>query len=462
MPYIPHTPEDTAAMLEYIGADTIDTLFDEIPVSLLHNVAMDIPVGMSAMRLLQKAAEWSSGNRNGTCFMGAGSYDHHIPAAVWDIASRGEFLTAYTPYQAEASQGTLQLLYEYQTMIAELTGMEVANASLYDGASALAEAVLMAMRLKKQITSHRVLVVGTLHPLYRETVDTLIQNQSIELITLPFDKEKGTTICEALENFEGGTITALIMVQPNFFGCLEDVDTLTDWAYKHGVIRIACVNPLALSLLKPPGQWGQHGVDIVCGEGQSLGVPMASGGPYFGFFSTQLAHVRQMPGRLTGKTLDAAGKPGFTLTLQAREQHIRREKATSNICTNQGLLVTAATVYMSLLGPEGLAQTARNSHSNTLCLVERLTSLKGVRRACSGAFFHECVLVLDYPVETVLDALDEQGINGGYGLYSHFPQLGNALLVCATEKRTKEEINTYYHALQGILQALEGRTHADF
>lgn len=451
MPYIPHTPEDSETMLRSMGIKDIETLFDEIPASLRYGGFELIPEGMSEMSMLKEAQVLAAENRNGLCFAGAGCYEHHIPAAVWDIVSRGEFLTAYTPYQAEASQGTLQLLYEYQTMIAELTGMEVANASLYDGASAMAEAALMAVRINKQSKSRRILVAGTVHPYYRQTLETIARNQHIEVIILPFDPLEGITMITALEAFAGEDVTAVIVAQPNFFGCLEEVDKITDWARAHQVISIACVNPVSLALLKPPGEWGEQGVDIVCGEGQPLGVPMASGGPYFGFFSTRLAHVRQMPGRLIGRTLDKDGRSGYTLTLQAREQHIRRGKATSNICTNQGLLVTAATLHMSLLGAEGLRQVAEQCHHNTHELVTTLTRIEGVNAVFQSPYFHEALLKLERPVAEVLAALAAEGIMGGYAPAAHYPELANSLLVCATEMRTPEDIQHYCHALTRIM-----------
>ncbi len=451
MPYIPHTEADTKEMLERIGAATIDALFDEIPDALRIKKLNGIPEGMSEMAMLKTAQAMADSNQNGTCFIGAGCYEHHIPAAVWDITSRGEFLTAYTPYQAEASQGTLQLLYEFQTMIAELTGMEVANASLYDGATALAEAVLMAVRINSHSKTNRVLVAGTVHPLYRQTLETIVRNQHIEIMTLPFDIASGVTAIEALEQYTGEDITALVIAQPNFFGCLEQVDALTDWAHANQTISIACVNPVSLGLLKPPGRWGQQGVDIVCGEGQPFGCPMAAGGPYFGFFSTRLKYVRQMPGRLIGQTLDKDGNPGFTLTLQAREQHIRRGKATSNICTNQGLLVTAATIHMSLLGADGLRQTALACHQNTKTLMTALLAIKGVEQVFSAPYFHEGLLRLNQPVSQVLERLAEAGIAGGYAVESHYPQLQNTLLVCATEMRTAQDIQRYAHCLETIL-----------
>lgn len=305
-------------------------------------------------------------------------------------------------------------------MIAELTGMAVANSSLYDGATALAEAVLMAVRINHHNESNRVLVVGTLHPLYREALDTIVRNQHIEVLTLPFDLESGVTPMNALEQYTGGDFTALVLVQPNFFGGLEQVDAMTDWAHANHTVTVACVNPISLGVLKPPGLWGEKGVDIVCGEGQPFGSPMASGGPYFGFFSTRMQHVRQMPGRLIGRTLDKEGNVGFTLTLQAREQHIRRGKAKSNICTNQGLLVTAATIHMSLLGPQGLMDVAQRCHHNTHALVHALTQIEGVTQAFTAPYFHEALLRLNKPVDAILDCLHAAGIEGGTPLVHIF------------------------------------------
>lgn len=451
MPYIPHTASDTELMLTAIGAPEINALFDEIPAVLRGTELTQIPNGVSEMAMLKAAEHLAHQNQNGVCFIGAGAYEHHIPAAVWDITSRGEFLTAYTPYQAEASQGTLQLLYEFQTMIAELTSMEVANASLYDGATALAEAVLMAVRINTKSQSNRVLVPGTLHPFYRETLETIVRNQHIEIITIPFDITTGITLPEALAPYQNDDIAALVIAQPNFMGCLEDVDTLTQWATAHHCISIAVVNPISLGLLKPPGLWGETGVDIACGEGQPFGCPLASGGPYFGFLSTRLHHVRQMPGRLIGCTVDKEGKTGFSLTLQAREQHIRRGKATSNICTNQGLLVTAATIHMSLLGAEGLRLTALACHQNTQTLCQMLTQIKGVKRIFNAPFFHEVVIQFERSAQEILDRLNAAGIAGGYALESHYPSLPNTILICATEMRTPEDMALYAKTLRSIL-----------
>ncbi|MGH8457725.1 MAG: aminomethyl-transferring glycine dehydrogenase subunit GcvPA, partial [Nevskiales bacterium] len=456
MPFIPHTETDIREMLAAIGAPSIDALFDEIPSALISRRLDGVPEGLAEMEIARLMQKRAAQDGQPLCFIGAGAYDHHIPAAVWQIVSRGEFYSAYTPYQAEASQGTLQLIYEYQSMMTGLTGMDVSNASLYDGASGLAEAVLMAVRANRQSESARVLLPSTVHPFYRQTARNIVNPQGIQLDELPYCTERGTTLVESLKRFEGQDITALVIPQPNFFGCLEDVDALTDWAHANKTLVIAVVNPLSLGLLKPPGQWGTlngtgGGADIVCGDGQPFGSPLASGGPYFGFLCCKQALVRQMPGRIVGRTVDLDGKPGFTLTLQAREQHIRRAKATSNICTNQGLLVTAATIHMALLGPAGLQRVAAACHANTQALIRTLTAIKGVQTLFSAPLFHEAVLRLDRPVVPVLEALADRGILGGFDLSRHYPELGNALLVCATETRTAEDIEDYAIALKEIM-----------
>jgi glycine dehydrogenase subunit 1 len=449
MPFIPHTDADIKAMLKSIGANAIDDLFDEIPEHLRAGQLTQVPEGMSEMevtRLMQQRATQDGAYLN---FIGAGTYEHHIPAAVWEIVTRGEFYTAYTPYQAEASQGTLQLLYEYQTMMASLTGMDVSNASLYDGASGLAEAVLMTVRAHKQ--ARRILMPTTVHPIYRRVVHAIVANQNIELVEIPFDPAGGHIAPESLKQYEGGEFAALVLPQPNFFGVLEEVDTLTDWAHAHHMFAIGLVNPTALALLTPPGQWGAKGADIAVGEGQPLGAPLSSGGPYYGFMCCKEVLVRQMPGRIIGRTVDKDGKPGFTLTLQAREQHIRRSKATSNICTNQGLVVTASTIYMALLGPEGLERVAGACHANTLALLDKLTAIKGVTRVFSRPVFHEAVLRFDIPVADALRSLEAQGIVGGFDLAEYYPQLGSAVLVCATETRTSQDIEQYAFHLERVV-----------
>jgi len=455
MAFIPHTPADVEAMLATIGVSSIEQLFDEIPANLRVKSLNGIPVGLNEMQVGRLMSERARADGRPLCFIGAGAYEHHIPSAVWAITTRGEFYSAYTPYQAEASQGTLQLIYEYQSMIASLTGMDVSNASLYDGASAVAEASLMAVRANRKSKSLRVLVPRTVNPIYRRVAVATAGNQGVRFEEVPFSPESGLTSLDALKKYEGEDITAVVVQQPNFFGQLEDVDAITDWAHAHGIFVIAVVNPTSLALLRPPGEWGTQGkgADIVVGDGQPLGVPLSSGGPYFGFMTTRMEYVRQMPGRIVGRTVDLNGRSGFTLTLQAREQHIRRAKATSNICTNQGLLVTAATIYMSLMGSAGLERTAAASHARAKDLVAALTAVKGVRRAFAGPFFHETVLLFDRPVAPILTSLASRGILGGLDLSDSFPELGYALLVCATETKTLSDINSYVTALGDVMQS---------
>ena len=452
MPFIPHTEDDVREMLAAIGAPAIESLFEEIPATLRAQPLTGIPAGLNEMQVLQLMRERARQDGAPLCFIGAGAYDHFIPSAVWAIVTRGEYYSAYTPYQAEASQGTLQTIYEYQSMMAALTGMAVANASLYDGATALAEATLMAVRLNRKSKSSRILVPRAVNPHYRAVCTASASQQGLHFDEVAYDRASGQTPVGALAAWEGEDVTAVVIQQPNFFGALEDVDALTDWAHARGALVIAVVNPTALALLKPPGQWGAKGVDIAVGEGQPLGCPLSSGGPYFGFMTTRMEHVRQMPGRIVGRTVDLEGRPGFTLTLQAREQHIRRGKATSNICTNQGLLMIAGTLYMALMGAEGMRRVARACMARTAELVAALAGLSGVRVAFEAARFHEAVLLLDRPVAPVLQALAARGIEGGFDLSVHYPELGPALLVCATESRSPADIACYAAALGEILR----------
>jgi len=438
-------------MLDAIGVDSMDELFEEIPANLRCGDLSALGPGLWEQEISQLMQEKARADGQPLCFIGAGAYDHHIPAAVWQLATRGEYYTAYTPYQAEASQGTLQLLYEYQSMMTELMAMDVSNASLYDGASALAEAVLMAVRANRKSKSRRILVPRGLHPHYRATVHTLVKNQGIELVEVPYDEKTGQTDLDALKRHQGGDFAALVIPQPNFFGVLEPVDDMTAFAQANGMLAIASVNPLAMAVLQPPGEWGENGVDIACGDGQPLGAPLSSGGPYFGFMCCTQKLVRQMPGRIIGRTVDLEGREGFALTLQAREQHIRRSKATSNICTNQGLMVTAATLHMSLLGAEGLARVAARCHENLGMLVEKLTSLGEIEPAFSAPVFHETVLRLPLEAKRVLRTLAAHNVLGGYDLSRHYPELGNALLVCATENRSESDMDKYRQKLEQVL-----------
>ena len=447
MPFIPHTEQEIAEMLGVIGVKQIDDLFDEVPAEIQAPPLNGIQPGINEMQMLRHLREHATQDDNVLCFTGAGAYQHHIPAAVWDITSRGEFMTAYTPYQAEASQGTLQLVYEFQSMITQLMSMDVANASLYDGATAVAEAALMAIRANRKSKSRKLLVASSLHPLYRDVLDATLVNQKIETVEIPLGTD-GTIEPAQLAQYTGEDYAALIIPQPNFFGRLENVDQLTDWAHENGQLVIAVVNPTAMALFTPPGEWGEKGADIAVGEGQPLGVPIASGGPYVGFMCCTQKIVRQMPGRIIGATEDGEGNIGYTLTLQAREQHIRRSKATSNICTNEGLLVTAATIYMSLLGYQGLQDVAIASHANTRKLLEKLRQIEGVEPVFNGPFFHEAVIQLPCDADVVLAKLAEQRIIGGYSLAQHYPALENSILVCATEIKTEQDLEHFATALR--------------
>ena len=438
MPFIPHTKKDTQEMLAAIGVDTIDDLFDEIPAELRIEHLYGVPEAHNEMEVSRLMRERAAMDGSPLCFIGAGAYEHHIPAAVWDIATRGEFYSAYTPYQAEASQGTLQVIYEYQTMITELTGLEVSNASLYDGASALAEAALMAVRTNRRVKTGLVLLAPGVNPVYEKVAKAIAGSQGLTFQRLPVDAATGNVAFDQLDDDQNPV--AIVLQQPSFPGTLEDVDRLTDWAHAQNALLVGIVNPVSLAMMKAPGHWGAAGADIAVGEGQPLGVPLSSGGPYFGFMTCKQQHVRQMPGRIVGRTTDLDGNPGFALTLQAREQHIRRTKATSNICTNQGLMVTAATIYMSLLGFEGLARVARQSHANTKRLVDGLCGIDGIERLYGGPFFHEVALKLDRPVAPVLTTLAESNILGGLDI-SNFAST-HALLVCVTETKTPTDIDS--------------------
>ncbi len=438
-------------MLDRIGARSIDDLFDEIPAELRVDSLPGVPAAVTEMDVSRLAAERAAMDGCALNFIGAGAYEHHIPAPVWALVTRGEIYSAYTPYQAEASQGTLQIMYEYQSMIAGLTAMDVSNASLYDGASALAEACLMAVRAHRRSKSARILLPATVNPSWRRVVRGITEGQGLQLEILPYDLAEGRMNPKSLDRFSGQDITALVIQQPNFFGQFEDVDALTRWGRANGALVIAAVNPVSLALLAPPGEWGDGGADIACGDAQPFGVPLSSGGPYIGFMASRMEHVRQLPGRIAGRTVDVEGKPGFTLTLQAREQHIRRGKATSNICTNQGLLMSAATIHLALIGPVGLERVARACVARTRELIAALERLPGVRVAFAGPRFHEAVLQLDHPVAPLLESLAAEGIVGGFDLSRDYPELGHALLTCATETRTEADIEAYVRTLCRLL-----------
>ncbi len=457
MPYIPHTSQEIAEMLSVIGVDSIEQLFDEIPPELRSDGLDNIPSRQSEMQVQRLLTEKSMQDGTPLCFAGGGAYEHHIPAAIWEIATRGEFYSAYTPYQAEASQGTLQVIYEFQTMIASLTDMDVSNASLYDGASALGEAVLMSVRANRKAKSKRIIMPATVSSVYRQVVATIVKHQGITLDIIDFDRANGTIDIDKLKQ-QSEPFAALVIPQPNYFGCMEDVHTLTDWAHEQGAMVIGLVNPVALALLEAPGNWGTQGVDIAVGEAQPLGIPLSSGGPYIGFMACKQKLVRQLPGRIVGRTVDLDGKPGFSLTLQAREQHIRRSKATSNICTNQGLMATATTLYLAFMGRDGLQKVAASCVQNTQALIDLLKISPGICFPFGTSVFHEFVITLPTDVEQVIEAMAEEDIVAGINISQYYAQDGleNALLICVTETRSPEDMAFFADTLNKVISDLTG------
>ena len=439
MRYIPHTEQDIRQMLADIGVKKIDELFDSIPDSLrLNNNLLDLPPSLPESELIEHLKQLQKRNttsENGSVFLGAGAYRHFSPILIDHLVSRGEFATSYTPYQPEVSQGTLQAIFEFQTMICLLTGMEIANASMYDGASSLAEAVLMANRINRR---SEFLVSRAIHPEYRTVVDTYTRGSKFEFKEVPYTTEGATDLEYILKNLTENT-SALVVQSPNFFGTVEEYGSLSETLAKNGTLLIVAVaEALSLGILKPPGQ---RGADIVVGEGQSFGLPVSFGGPYVGFFATREKYLRQMPGRLAGETKDQNGKRAYVLTLSTREQHIRRERATSNICTNQGLCALAATIFLSTLGKEGLREMAilnvRKAHYLKSCLA-RIPEFEIKFGAHS---FNEFVLECPRPAEEILQILKQDQIIGGYPLEQYYPELKNCLLVCATELSSQEEMD---------------------
>jgi glycine dehydrogenase subunit 1 len=438
-------------MLAAIGANDTEALFEEIPAQFRVRGLDGVPPALSEMEVGRLMMDLAARDARRLNFVGAGAYDHHIPSAVWAIVSRGEFYSAYTPYQAEASQGTLQLLYEFQTMMARLTGMQVSNASLYDGGSALAEACLMAVRAHRRSKSQRILVPAASNPTYVDVARAIAGNQNLAFETLAYEPKSGQTVLANLEGHRGQDVTALVIQQPNFFGTLEDVDATTDWAHANHTLVIGVVNPTALAVLKPPGEWGTKGADIACGDGQPLGVPLSSGGPYFGFMATKAEHVRQMPGRIIGRTVDLEGKTGFALTLQAREQHIRRGKATSNICTNEALIALAANIYLSLMGKEGLRELGMQCLQKASYLRKRLDATASVTMPFRGPVYNEFVVRTPIPADEILLDLEHEKILGGIPLAQFFPEHPNDFLVAVTELHTREHLDHFTDALSAAI-----------
>ena len=438
MPYLYNTPEDQQAMLAAIGAASVDELFDTIPAELKFDGQLQIPPALSEMELDQHMRELAGRNQSASsavCFLGGGSYDHFVPAVVDTIGSRSEFYTSYTPYQAEASQGNLQVMFEYQSLITELTGMDVSNASLYDGASAAAEAVLMAIASTGR--HGKVILTESLHPEYRATIETYLENLATEVVTIktPGGVVDPDTLAEALDD----TVAAVVLQQPNFFGCVEDADAVSKLTKDAGALLIAAFDPISLGILKRPGDYG---ASIAVAEGHTLGTPMSYGGPYLGILACEKSLVRRMPGRIAGQTVDRRGNTCFVLTMQTREQHIRREKATSNVCTNQGLFALRATVYLAQLGPEGLRETASLCLQKTRYAAEQLCRHERFSLAFAEPTFKEFVIRdAENRVDELLKFALDRGYMAGVPLGRWYPELSDCFLVAVTEKRTKAEID---------------------
>jgi glycine dehydrogenase subunit 1 len=440
MGYILNTPDDQRAMLDAIGVGSLDDLFAQIPPELRLKRELNIAPALSEIELVAHMNELAGKNvaaGQKVCFLGGGSYDHFVPAVVDYVASRGEFYTSYTPYQPEVSQGNLQVAFEYQTLITELTGMDVSNASLYDGGSAAAESVLMAMSVTRR--DGRVVVPRSVHPEYRRTIVTYLANLGVEVVTV--GTPEGTVAPEELARAVNDQTACVLIQQPNFFGCIEQMEPLAKAAHERGAIFVVAVDPLSLGLLKRPGDYG---ADIVVAEGQSLGTPMQFGGPYLGIMACREQFVRRLPGRIAGQTVDRRGKRCFVLTLQTREQHIRRERATSNVCTNQGLFALRATAYLAALGPLGLREIGESCLQKSRYAARQLASGSRFSMRFDRPTFKEFVIrdSEDAVDEFIADALDG-GFFAGVPLGRWYPELADCLLVCVTEKRTRQEIDAF-------------------
>lgn len=443
MPFISNTYEQQKQMLADIGL-SMDQLFADIPWNLLCE-SFNLPAGLNEQTVRSKLTELSQKNStNLTCFLGGGFYDHFIPAAVSAIVSRSEFYTAYTPYQPELSQGTLQAIYEYQSVICRLTQMQASNASLYDGGTAMYEAMMMALRITGR---NKVIIDDSVNPIYRVMIHSYTSNLQIELRETKCTNGQVNRE-EILKNLNSHT-AAVILQNPNFFGCIDDFTDIAKACHEKGTLLIVSCYPISLGILKTPAEMG---ADIVTGEGQSLGIPMSFGGPYLGFMATRMEYVRKMPGRIVGQTQDKSGRRALVLTLQAREQHIRRDKATSNICSNEALCALSALVYLSLLGKEGLKETAQLCADKASYAFNRLTAIPGVKpRFKSKWFFNEFVLDLPCDAANVIAKLIEKGFAAGFPLSRYYKGMENSILICVTEKRTKQEIGMLAEALEACL-----------
>jgi len=449
MSYISLGDNDIKEMLAKIGITSIEELFSSIPKDIKLNRDLNVPGPLSeaeVMAYFENLAVKNSFSDN-ISFLGAGAYSHMVPSVVDYLSQRGEFVSPYTPYQPEVSQGTLQTIFEFQTLICQLTGLDIANASLYDGASGAAEAVLMAFRLRNK---PKVLVARSLHPQYRETIQTYVNNLHLDIIEIGFD-ESGCINPEELQNSIDEKTSAVVFQSPNFFGAIEDIRTISETVHQYNALSAAVVaEPVSLGILEAPGILGS---DIVTGEAQSFGIPLSFGGPYLGFMSCRKEFIRQFPGRIAGETQDVEGKRGYVLTLSTREQHIRRERATSNICTNQALCALRATIFLETLGQEGFKELAWQNLQKAHYAKERLSQIKGISIKFSGSTFNEFVCEFSKPWADIEAGLLEKMIIGGYGLESEFPELKNCAVICVTETHKKEDIDMLAKALSEITRA---------
>lgn len=442
MPFIPNTDEDRRKMLERIGVSDFASLLKDIPEELKLKSLLDIPEPLSEMdvrKVAQSLSRKNAGQESVVSFMGAGVYDHYIPSTVDKIISRSEYYTAYTPYQPEVSQGTLQVIYEYQSMICELTSMEVSNASMYDGASALAEAALMGRSINGR---KEIMVASTIHPRYRSAIKTYLHHLCC-LIQIP--QENGVADMNFVSDKANDNTCAIVVQQPNFFGCLEDVFEMAKMAHDVGAVLISCVDPISLGVITPPGDYG---ADIVVGEGQPLGLPSSFGGPFLGIFASKNEHVRKMPGRIGARTTDTDGQEGFVLTLQTREQHIRRERATSNICTNEALCALASCVYLALMGRKGVSDVARLCAEKSHYLAGRMSELDGFHLAYTAPFFKEFVVKCPDRPEKIVASLAKKGFIPGVPLGRFDSSLSDMLVLAVTEKRTRQEMDSLVSLLE--------------
>ncbi|WP_422930762.1 aminomethyl-transferring glycine dehydrogenase subunit GcvPA [Singulisphaera sp. PoT] len=448
MAYIANTPDDVRVMLGTLGLESIEQLFSHIPEKLRLQRPLSVPRALSELELTEEIGGLLAQNIGADkrpCFLGGGSYDHFIPAVVDQLSGRGEYFTAYTPYQPEASQGTLQATFEYQTLITELTGLDVSNASLYDGGSAVAEAVLMALSVTRRLG--RVVIAGTVHPEYRQILATYMANLEPELVVVP--DQDGQIKPEELVAAITDDTAAVILQYPNVFGQLEDIETLVKAAHDKGALAIVSVDPVSLGLLRRPSTYG---ADIVVAEGQGLGNPMSYGGPYLGIMACREEYVRKMPGRIVGQTTDRNGKRCWVLTLQTREQHIRREKATSNICTNQGLLALRASIYLAAIGPRGLRQVAELSMRKAHYAAEQLAAVPGLSLSHPGPFFKEFAIRTSKDPGKILAEVGRLGYHGGIALGRLAPEWSDQILIAVTEKRSRSEIDGLVDAYRRALE----------